>query len=236
MLLVPALAGISIVYDQNLNRYNIITVSPAVGTTALNITSANNIAPALHYTQYNTNTTILLILTSDPKIIDVDGNGNLYVALANPGDFGSIAPLNLDTVFGNCILSNVVLIECSIYLSLGILNGDTLQILSDNPAIPNIPPVFCQIPNNTLMSSIDVKTIQNQPCVWSGIQFYNPPLSKLLKLDINWYSEEGELINILDNCFTIRIYYFQKRNNTTAFSTGIFNYAASGTIDSIFQN
>ena len=84
-----------------------------------------------------------------------------------------------------------------------------------------------------LAITIDRIAIDKQPDKGVAVM---QKLSKLLKLDINWYSEEGELINILDNCFTIRIYYFQKRNNTTAFSTGIFNYAASGTIDSIFQN
>ena len=114
-------------------------------------------------------------------------------------------------------------------------NGDTIILPPDDSGEnKNIPPIFCEIPNNTLVGSQFTKTLLAQPCVWSSMQFYNPPISTLNKLDIRWYNEHGALINILDNCFTIRIYYFQKRNTATAFSTPIFNYAASGTIDSNF--
>ena len=44
------------------------------------------------------------------------------------------------------------------------------------------------------------------------------PISKLNKLEIKWYTDTGNLVRILDHCFTIRIYYFQKRLDTTDFS------------------
>ena len=88
----------------------------------------------------------------------------------------------------------------------------------ENDTGKNVPPIFCQVPNNTCISSAAVKTLLNQPHNFSAIQFYNPPISKVNKFEIKWYTDDGSLVRILDHCFTIRIYYFQKRIDTTDFS------------------
>jgi hypothetical protein len=67
------------------------------------------------------------------------------------------------------------------------------------------------------------------------VSFYNPPISNIDKFEIKWYNENGNLINVLDHCFTIRIYYFQKRIGTTDFSVSLLNNAVSGISDSIFD-
>ena len=89
---------------------------------------------------------------------------------------------------------------------------------SYGPGKSNIPNIFCQLPNNTSVSSKSVKTLLNQPSNYSGIQFYNPPISKINKLEVKWYTDDGDFVRILDHCFTVRIYYFQKRIDTTDFS------------------
>jgi len=90
---------------------------------------------------------------------------------------------------------------------------------------------------------------------FSAEQFYNPPLSNINKLDIYLYDIYGN--NILNNwqpCdqypdnkikselstinsfyLTLRIYYFNKRTTSTQFSTPLFTYSASGSIDSSFD-
>lgn len=117
--------------------------------------------------------------------------------------------------------------------------------------------IFCQIPDNytPLGGGKDVNPsncistyINNSP--YNAIQYYNPPLSNVNRLTITFFDLFGNnllypgspvttgdsIVNsVIDSFYlTLRIYYFQKRNNTTAFSVPIFNYAASGTIDSLF--
>jgi len=90
---------------------------------------------------------------------------------------------------------------------------------------------------------------------FSAEQFYNPPLNNISQLDIYLLDIYGNNLLSPQPCtqnrsgtnynttsfvnsfyFTIRLYYFVKRNNTTQFSVPLFNYAASGSIDSIFEN
>ena len=119
--------------------------------------------------------------------------------------------------------STGVLTNCKLYLSLGKLNGDTCNLVPDQSGnnIGNVPQIFCQVPNNTCVSSSSVKTLLNQPHNFNAIQFYNPPISKVNKFEVKWYTDDGELVRILDHCFTIRIYYLQKRIDTTDFSIPI---------------
>jgi hypothetical protein len=142
-----------------------------------------------------------------------------------------------DTQFNNSIASDLVLTNCNIYLSLGKLNSNTIQFVSnENANIPsNISSIFCEIPNNITVSSASVKTLLNQPSRWSSENFYNPPIPDLRKLEILWYDEIGNPININEHCFTIRIFYLQKRNQTTAFSVPFFTNTGTGTMNSIFQ-
>ena len=236
-------SGVSVIYDKNLNRYIFkdknFNISPTLlptltiysdnGTTIPNNTVVeNSIAPLLMLNY--TGPYIYPPYTSGPKCI-TNINGNLYINVgSNYGEYtdssGTIQSVqdNVDCLFSNCIISDVVLTHCKLYLSISQLNGTTCNLISDqrtNGISENVPNIFCQVPNNTCVSSAAVKTLLNQPSNFSAIQFYNPVLSKLNKLDISWYSDDGCLTRILDHCFTLRIYYFQKRIDTTNFSIQI---------------
>jgi hypothetical protein len=80
--------------------------------------------------------------------------------------------------------------------------------------------------------------------MFDTVQYYNPPINKINFINLSWFTPNGTPVpvdtagasgTINTFYFTLRIYYFQKRNNTSSFSTSLFNYAGSGTIDSIFQ-
>ena len=222
--------GVCVEYDKNLNRYIIKDKQYAVPATLI-IYTENGYVIDMNYTVTNSIASAMMLdsqpyYISGPENINTDSNGNLYVTTAVPGNYGSYngttVPLNVDCAFSNCILSDVVLTHCKLYLSLGKLNGDTCNITPDeNGTGKNVPPVFCQVPNNTCVSSAAVKTLLNQPHNFSAIQFYNPPISKVNKLEIKWYTDDGSLVRILNHCFTIRIYYLQKRIDTTDFSIPI---------------
>jgi len=230
-----ALPNISVTYNINLNRYSFVTpvgipltLYPDNGTTIPGYTVQDSISQSL-----NLQNDPIFNTTTDLNIINV--NGVLQVIQSN--DYSSYNGTNvIDPQFNNTILSNQVLTSCNIYLSLGILNSNTIQFVNnENKELSsNVSRIFCEIPNNTIVSSVANKTLLNQPCVWSGMNFYNPPVPILNKLEIKWYNDNGNFINILDHCFTIRIYYLQKRNGTSEFSVPIVTYGASGTIDSMF--
>jgi hypothetical protein len=218
--------GITVNYDKNLNRYNIRDRQICrVGTVILYTKNGYVLSPYSSVTNSIGASMMLFdeVYISGPKETHLV-NETLVVENAVPGDYGKVngwnVPLNTDCQFSNCILSDVVLTHCKLYLSLGKLNGDTCTITPDENIISkkNVPPIFCQVPNNTCVSSAAVKTLLNQPHMFSAIQFYNPPISKVNKFEVKWYTDDGSLVRILDHCFTIRIYYFQKRIDTTDFS------------------
>jgi hypothetical protein len=237
-LCISKTVGVSIQYNQNLNRYvfrdrfyNCETGEIPEGTFAIfprngdyimnNTTVTNSMADVLNLL-YDKDQFPIAMIVSGPKTFN-DKNGVLVIDNAVPGDFGEVngrfLPVNRDIYFSNCILSDVVLTDCNLLLSINKLNGNTCNVPPDESGKDyNIPDIFCQIPNNTTVSSANVKTLLNQPSVWSTIQFYNPPVSKLNRLDITWYDENGAPLKILDHCFTIRIYYLQRRLATTDFS------------------
>ena len=225
-------------YNSNLNRYifvvpigNTLTLFPINGTVCGPYTVENSIATSL-----NLYTDPALNVTQPINIVD-----NVYGTLQviNSDNYGSYNGVTntIDSQFGNSIASNLVLTNCNIYLSMGKLNSNTIQFVANqNPELPsNIASIFCEVPNNTLISSASVKTLLGQPSVWSSENFYNPPLADLRKLEISWYNEIGNKIDINEHCFTLRIYYLQKRNQTTALSVPFFTYTGTGTLDSIFQ-
>jgi hypothetical protein len=218
-------SGISVIYDKNLNRYIFKDRQTCRPATLILYTKNGYILSPHSKVEYSIAPSLMLFedyYISGPKYID-SIKGVLVVRNAWPGDYGRyngrFAPLNSDCLFSNCILSDVVLTHCKLFLSLGKLNGETCNITPDeNGTNKNVPPVFCQVPNNTCVSSAAVKTLLNQPHNFSAIQFYNPPISKVNKFEVKWYTDNGELVRILDHCFTIRIHYFQKRIDTTDFS------------------
>lgn len=229
--------GITISYDKNLNRYVFrdrnytaltlptLVIYPNNGDSAGTLTVQDTIAPLLKLNY--TNLYITKPYTSGPKYIFNNSDNVLEVRTAQAGDFGEQTitfpgdvPLYGNSEFSNCILSDMVLTTDKIFLSLGKLNGDTCNIINDENGsnMSEMSNIFCQVPNNTCVSSAAVKTLLGQPHNFSAIQFYNPPLSKVNKLDIKWYSEYGSLLRILDHGFTIRIHYFQKMLQATDFS------------------
>ena len=228
--LITPVIPVGMVYDKNLNRYNFYC---DYGSLSIDITSPGNIAPLMRFDSVNSaSPSYPLPLFSGPKDVFQDPNQYLYVGVATT--FGSVG-LNSDPYYSRCILSNVVLTDCRIYLSLGKLDGGTIsQIANYNPLVSNIPAIFCQVPNNSYISSANVKTLLSQPNVYSSVQFYNPTINGINKLDIRWYSEDGNILDILEHCFTIRIYYFQKRSGMSDISTQVLN-GASGTDISLFQ-
>jgi len=224
--------GVSVSYDSNLNRYVFADKNQKeYGTLFIFPDNGFIINPDLivmnsiaDYIMLNyTNENITKPYMSSPKTINSVDNV-LFVDIAAPGDYGEFSNtfvnLKCNGPYSNCIISDVVLTNCKIFLSLGKMNGDTCNIVADQAGtnIGNAPQVFCQLPNNTSTSSRSVKTLLNQPNNYSGTQFYNPPISRLNRLDIKWFDEKGRLVRILDHCFTIRVYYFQKRMDTTDFS------------------
>ena len=229
--------GISVVYNRNLNRYIFrdrnYDVCPKFLPTFIIYTS-NGYIINMDITVKHSITDLLMLnyegpefyspYMSGPKIIK-SHDGILYVAkgetygayLNDCMDFKNVSN-NIDSEFSNCIISDVVLTNCKIFLSLGKLDGTTCNIITDQSGKnKNIANIFCQVPNNTCISSSSVKTLLGQPTNLL-IQFYNPPISRLNRLDIRWYSEDGKLLRLLDHCFTVRIHYFQKRIDTTDFS------------------
>jgi hypothetical protein len=219
-------AGVICSYDKNLNRYVFSDMDYDSSGTFI-IYPENGYIIDESTIVVNSITEYLMLLgnsnfISGPKYINSIDNV-LFVDTAQPGDYGeysdTFVPLTKDPQFSNCIISDVVLTNCKLFLSLGKLNGNTCNVVPDQSnGQGNVPCMFCQIPNNTTVSSHSVKTLLNQPSVYSSIQFYNPPISKLNKMEIKWYTDTGNLVRILDHCFTIRVYYFQKRLDTTDFS------------------
>ncbi len=219
-------SGISVNYDKNLNRYNIRDRQTCRTGTVILYTRNGYVLSPYSSVENSIGPSMMLFddfYISGPKETHLVDE-TLVVENAQPGDYGKVngwnVPLTTDCQFSNCILSDVVLTHCKLYLSLGKLNGDTCNITPDENVIPkkNVPPIFCQVPNNSCVSSSAVKTLLNQPHMFSAIQFYNPPISKINKFEVKWYTDNGNLVRILDHCFTIRIYYFQKRIDTTDFS------------------
>lgn len=219
--------GISVLYDKNLNRYIIKDRQYIIpGTLTIYAQNDYQYSP----TDYVTNSIAYALMLGDepfyvsgPQNIFTDSNGILYVGPAQPGNYGQIngtdVPLNVECLFSNSIISDLVLTNDKIYLSLGQLNGDTCNVPNDESgSCGDVGNIFCQVPNNTCVSSAAVKTLLNQPHMFSAIQFYNPPISKVNKLDIKWLGENGCPLRILEHGFTIRIHYFQKRAGTTDFS------------------
>jgi len=232
--------GIKVIYNRNINRYiftdrdysesasgNLI-IYPDNGTIVegSDITVIDSICPLLMLNY--TNDEIKKPYISGPKYIY--GKGDLLeIGIAKPGDYGQYetppgtvlkdVSLYYDCIYSNSIISDLVLTDCKIFLSLGKLDGETCNLITDESGRNyEVPPIFCQVPNNTCVSSSAVKTLLNQPSNYSSIQFYNPPISKVNKINVKWYSESGQLLRILDHCFTVRVHYFQKRLGTTDFS------------------
>ena len=109
--------------------------------------------------------------------------------------------------------------------------------------------IFCQIPENCTPVTPGSLVPNNIISLYIGarmfdtVQYYNPPINKLNKLQISFFDPNGNVIpvsttgdsgTIYSFYFTLRLYYFQKRNTISSFSTSVINYTGSGTIDTNF--
>jgi hypothetical protein len=148
---------------------------------------------------------------------------------------------------------NTKIINQTLILSIPQLNGNTYSIAGTNQNLFQSvqSDVFSQIPDNCTPLTLSSQQPNNIISLLIGarmydcIQFYNPPISKINKIDVLWFSPQGDVIpvdtsgspgTIKQFYFTLRIHYFQKRIQVSSFSTSVFNNAATGTLDSIFQS
>ncbi len=137
------------------------------------------------------------------------------------------------------------IINQTLILSIPQLNGNTYTIAGINKdtfkAVQS--DIFTQIPDNctplTLSSQVpnNIISLLIGARVYDCVQYYNPPLSKVNKIDIKWFSPQGNVIPVDSSggsgtinkfYFTLRVYYFQKRLQISSFSTNIdTNYGSS---------
>jgi hypothetical protein len=159
------------------------------------------------------------------------------------------AELTAATIAFNGSIPNNIKNQCVI-LNIPQLNGNVTRIatnvISNNPSQGTLSVqgnIFCQVPdNNTPLiigtnASTNIISLFIGPHMYESIQFYNPPISNLNRIDLSLTYPLGNTLastSITSFYFTVRLYYFQKRNTSTAFSTPVVNYY-SGKDDSLFE-
>jgi hypothetical protein len=148
--------------------------------------------------------------------------------------------------FNSSINTNVV--NKTLLLNIPKLNQNTFYV-AGNGSNRVQSQIFCQIPDNCTPLTPGTLTTNNIISLYIGarmfdtVQYYNPPINKINHIDVSWAAPNGTVIALhptdagLINSFyfTLRIYYFQKRNNTSLFSTSVLTNTGTGTLDSIFQ-
>jgi len=134
----------------------------------------------------------------------------------------------------------------SILLQIPQLNGNTVNV-AGNVSQSNSQQgtnsvqsmLFCQIPDNSSNNaSTTTISLFSTPSFNDVIQFYNPPLSKVNRIDVQWVDQLGNIITgdkFTSWYFTLRIHYLQKRNNTSAISVPTFTITGTGSLDSLYQ-
>jgi hypothetical protein len=150
--------------------------------------------------------------------------------------------------FNSAINSNVL--NQTLLLNIPQLNGNTFVVSGSNPNQMMGANFFSQVPDNctplTPSNLLPSNIISLFICakMFDCVTYYNPPIDKVNKIDVLWNDQLGNYIptdlsgspgTINSFYFTLRVYYFQKRNTTSSFSTSVLTYADSGTEDSIFR-
>ena len=141
----------------------------------------------------------------------------------------------------------------ALLVSIPQLNGNTTRVagnqITSSQGNNNVQGViFCQIPDNNTPLVQQGVTSNNTihlfigPHMYDSIQFYNPPISKINKLDISFFDTQANPIpvgsssgNINTFYMTIRIYYLNKRYNTSTNSVPVVIDGVSGTSNSWFS-
>jgi len=145
---------------------------------------------------------------------------------------------------------NPLVVNKTLILSIPQLNQNTFRV-AGNATKNNVTQssIFCQIPDNSTpitpgsLTSNGIISLYIGARMFDTVQYYNPPINKVNTIDISWFSPDATIVRVATGTpgdiasfyFTLRIYYFQKRNNTSLFSTSVFNYAGAGSIDTIFE-
>ncbi len=155
--------------------------------------------------------------------------------------------------FNQAINTNVK--NQTLLLSIPQMNQNTFRVASNTQGVggsgTNITQgsIFCQVPDNYTPLAItglnsNTITLFIGARMFDTVQYYNPPLNKLNNISVSWFTPNGQPIPVDSSgssgtinqfYFTLRIYYFQKRNNTSSFSTSVFTNGVSGTVDTIFE-
>jgi len=175
-------------------------------------------------------------------------NNNVYSFTLQTDNINKIYAAELITatvVFDSGGIPANVKNQCLI-LNIPQLNGNVTRIasnvLSGNHSQGNLSvqgSIFCQLPDNNTPLNVSNNTMSLfiEYHKYESIQYYNPPISNINRLDISLTDPLSNVIQsskILSFYFTIRLSYFQKRNNSTAFSTPVVNYY-SGVTNSAFE-
>jgi hypothetical protein len=145
---------------------------------------------------------------------------------------------------------NPFVVNKTLLLSIPQLNQNTFRV-AGNATRNNVTQssIFCQIPDNSTpitpgnLTSNGIISLYIGARMFDTVQYYNPPINKINTIDISWFSPGANIIqvgtgtpgDIASFYLTLRIYYFQKRNNTSLFSTSVLNYAAAGSVNTIFE-
>ena len=145
---------------------------------------------------------------------------------------------------------NPLIVNKTLILSIPQLNQNTFRVagnLARNNSTQSS--IFCQIPDNSTpitpgsLTSNGIISLFIGSRMFDTVQYYNPPINKINTIDVSWFSPDAKNIqvgagtpgNISSFYFTLRVYYFQKRNNTSLFSTSVFNYASGNFTDTLFN-
>ena len=190
---------------------------------------------------------------------DIILNSNLATVNNNVYSF-TLQTDNIDKIYAAQLITATVVFDSSgipanvknqcLILDVPQLNGNVTRIasnvLSNNNNQGNLSVqgnIFCQLPDNNTPLIIGTNPSNNtinffiEYHKYESIQYYNPPISNINRLDLRLTDPLSNVISsskILSFYFTIRFSYFQKRNNSTAFSTPVVNYY-SGSTDSAFE-
>jgi hypothetical protein len=114
----------------------------------------------------------------------------------------------------------------TIFVSLGnVLDvGTTYIVPNNNPNSSGPSNFFVQIPNSStpLNYTNNIISLYLGPHMYESVSYYNPPVNNLKQLSVTVKDINGNILTAVSNVyFTLRVYYLQKRNNVTTFSTQI---------------
>ena len=187
-----------------------------------------------------------IILSSDLSTYS-NGYSTFNLSTDNINQIYKAELISATVVFNTAIPNEVK--NSTLLLSIPTLNGNTLRVAGNNTGTNSYQgQMFCQIPDNNTPLIIGTNPSNNTislligPHMYESIQYYNPPINKINNIGVQWYTKNGTLIpigsssgNITSFYCTLRVHYFQKRNNMTMFSTSVFTETNTGTVDSIFE-